>query len=149
MTRHNLQSHLSWLLRTQYNVPGSPPGVPPSAGSSITLGAEPFTLSQFPSQTIESIELDVGLNPNTNGQSTEGGKEFVRPSLPASALHTTCPDAMGRLQSGSKSNTKPRLLSQVLPEVVQTTQQLAGSHPTISLSDQYNAAYSRNDAGRK
>lgn len=149
MTRHNLQSHLSWLLTSQHNVPGSTTAIPPSASSTIAFGAEPYTLSQFPSQTAESIESNGDLNSVTNGQCAEKDEEFIRPSLPASALHTQRLEAMGRLQSGTKSSSKPRLFSQVLPEVEQTPKEPSSSRPTVSLSDEYNAAYNRIDAGKK
>lgn len=148
MTRHNLQSHLSWLLNSQHNVPGSATAIPPSASSTIAFGAEPYTLSQFPSQAAESIDSNGDLNSVSNGQCAGKGEEFVRPSLPASALHNTQRlEAMGRLQSGSKSSAKPRLLSQVFPEVVQTPKQSPSSRPSNSLIEQYNAAYNRSDAG--
>lgn len=146
MTRHNLSRHLAWLLGSQSNIPASPPVIHPSASSTVTLGAEPFSLSQFPYQTGEGIRLNESLNSSTNGSGPATSEEFARPSLPASALPTQSSGTMGRLQSGSKSSTKPRLLSAALPELAQTPKQPSLSRSVTSLGDQYNAAYSRGNA---
>lgn len=148
MTRHNLQAHLSWLLVSQHNVPASPPAIPPSVASTITLGAEPYSLSQFQSQTADGAGSHETLTPGTNGRTFQESEEFVRPSLPASALQRQHLEAMGRLQSGPKASTKPRLLSERLPELAQSHKQSNQSCSATSLVEQYNAAYSRSNAGK-
>lgn len=148
MTRHNLQGHLSWLLVTAHNVPASAPAIPPSVASAITLGAEPYSLSQFRSQPAEGAGSHETLTSGTNGRRFQESEEFIRPSLPASALQRKHLEAMGRLQSGPKASTKPRLLSERLPEVAQSHKQPNQTRPATSLVEQYNAAYSRSDAGK-
>lgn len=141
MTRHNLQVQLAWLLGSPHNVP-KPPVV---ANSLVTLGAEPYSLSQFPSQVAgPSLPAEI-IIPEVNGPNL-AGQNFVRPVLPASANQSRCSDEMVRLQSAAKPSTKPRLLSQALPELAATPKQHPVSRPT-SLEEQYNAAYSRGNAG--
>lgn len=147
MTRHNLQGHLSWLLALQQTVPASPLAIPPSIASTITLGAEPYSLSQFQSQTTEGVGSHEDLITGTNGRVLHENEVFICPDLPASALQRQQSEAMGRLQSGSKSSTKPRLISQQIPELAPSHKKLSLTRPGTSLVEQYNAAYSRNDAG--
>lgn len=146
MTRHNLQVQLAWLLGSQHNVP-TPPVIPSSANSSVTLGAEPYSLSQFQSQVAgTSLPAEIVI-PEVNGRSL-GSQKFVRPLLPASANQSRYSDEMVRLQSAAKPSTKPRLLSQALPELATTPKQHPVPRPTTSLGEQYNAAYSRGNAGK-
>ncbi|KAL8758592.1 MAG: hypothetical protein Q9184_003885 [Pyrenodesmia sp. 2 TL-2023] len=131
-----------------HNVPASPPAIPPSLAPTITLGAEPYSLSQFQSQTAEGLGTHETLSPGTNGRSLQESEEFVRPSLPANALQRRHLEAMGRLQSGPKSSTKPRLLSERLPDLAQIHKQANSTRPATSLIEQYNAAYGRSDDGK-
>lgn len=142
MTRNNLSSHLSWLLRSRSNVPTSPPVVPLSASSTVALGSEPYSLSQFPSQIVRESGFSENTDSGTHGDCHRRDEEFAHPSLPASVHKPQGSETMGRLQLGSKSSTKPRLLSSVLPEVAQTPKQPSLFRPATSLGDQYNAAYS-------
>lgn len=148
MTRHNLRCHLEWLLQSKINIPASPPVVQPSASSSATLGAEPFSLSQFPKQTSEDLDLGGDPRSSFNGSGSANNEEFAHPSLPASILLTQASATMGRLQSGSRSSKKPQLLSSVLPELAQTPKQPPASRQVTSLGDQYNAAYNQGIASK-
>ncbi len=146
MTRHNLTVQLAWLLESQHNVPA--PTVPSSANSTVTLGAEPYSLSQFQSQVAgTSVPAEVVV-PETNGHRA-GNEEFVRPLIPGKANQSRCLDEMVRLQSAAKSSIKPRLLSQALPELAATPKHHPGQRQATSLGEQYNAAYSRGNAGKE
>ena len=145
MTRHNLQLQLAWLLGSTHNVP-TPPVILPPANVSVTLGAEPYSLSQFQSQIAVEF-LPAGITRlDVNGQEL-GSDEFARPLLPASANQPSSSDEMVQLQSAAKSNMKPRLLSQALPELASTPKQHSTLKTGTSLGDQYNAAYSRENIG--
>lgn len=146
MTRHNLKSHLSWLLESRKTIPASPEVVQPLASSSATFGAEPFNLSQFSIETSEEVGLYENSNSSSNGSGPADIEESSRPSLSANIILTQASATMGRLQSGSRSSNKPRLLSSVLPESAQTPKQSPLSRQVTSLGDQYNAAYNRGNA---
>ena len=146
MTRHNLPVQLSWLLESPHNVP-APPTIPSSANASVTLGAEPYTLSQFQSQVAgTSVPADVVVL-ETYGHRV-GNQEFVPPLNPGKADQSRCLDEMVRLQSAAKSSNKPRLLSQALSELAATPRHHPERRSATSLGEQYNAACNRSNDGK-
>ena len=147
MTRHNLPKHLSWLLNSSHNVP-SAPLISISATSPVNLGAEPYSLSHFPSQTIEEPCPTENLDVSTNETNCKRSEEFARPLLPASSFHPRRSESMGRLQSASKSSTRPRLLSSALPELAPDSKQPPSSRSVTSLGVQYNAAYNSGNTSK-
>ena len=143
MTNHNLSEHLSWLLGTKPFAILLAARSPQRSGTS-RWAEEPDTplasqtLEQRQSQFNSAIALGHGVGIESRNS------EFARPALPARLLSGGEVDSMARLQSGPKSSTKPRLLSQVSPGVLNTpnTPNTGGSRaPGTSLKDRYAARY--------
>ena len=143
MTKHNLREHLHWLIDTNPTEPAHRAIPPPSTVPSAVL--EPF-----PDESSQPRVLDAGVSHRCVTQiateklgSPERELEFARPLLPASVLNARSRDEMARLQSGPKSNKKPRLLSENIPLSLQTPTPSSIRVPGKSLTDQYNAPWER------
>lgn len=149
MTRHNLQTHLAWLLGSPHDAYIPRPTIAPLANPIVALGAEPYSLSQFQSLNNEEPLIDRTPSVVTNGHTFSDREQSVRPSFPSgTSAQLQSSETMARLQSGIGSNTKPRLISRALPELAQTPKQLPTARPGTSLGDQYNAACSRGHASK-
>lgn len=144
MTRNNLQKHLLWLCKGQSTVP-SPSTVTPSSNNSITtFDSDAPRSSQSRPQTFESACINEEIKTVGDGpRLQQRGEQFAVPLLPASVLNSSDSEAMARLQSGSKSGKKPRLLSQAAQDDLQTP--LARTRS--SLQDHYNAGCNRGGSG--
>ena len=140
MTRHNLNLHLHWLLRS---LPTQPPqsayAPPPTSSIEDTLSLPQEVERLGPGLTVE--EADGNVN------SSARQPEFVRPTLPASVLNTQAGHEMARLQSGPKSSNKPRLLSEYIPVALQTPASTSVRKSGASLKDQYSAQWERKPSG--
>ena len=147
MTRNNLREHLTWLIGNGPPQPPQPEYTPPPTGASSVLEAiledpSPPLVSAGP--VSDSTRIQVVFD-NVLGQ--ESPPEFARPSVPASVLNAHGADAMARLQSGPKSNHKPRLLSERIPLSLQTPSAPLARPPGQSLTDQYNAPWDQKPSG--
>ena len=144
MTRNNLREHLTWLIG---NGPSQPPQLeyaPPSTGASSVLEA----ILEDPSPTLVSIgPVSDSTGIQVVFDNVLGQPEFARPSVPASVLNAHEADAMARLQSGPKSNYKPRLLSERIPLSLQTPSAPLARSPGQSLTDRYNAPWDQKASG--
>ncbi len=118
MTRHNLNSHISWLLSHEVTPPS---GVHARALTNPTT-AEPINGSFLEEELEEDIARALPSPPQHQRavQSVHAAQPFVRPALPASlAAHShlqnsrqaLTDESMGRLTSAPRSK-KPTLMSQ-------------------------------------
>ena len=142
MTKHNLDQHLHWLLASLPSEPPQPAHAPPP--TSTVEGV----LS--PSQQVERPTSDPtadGVDGNVDSSAQQ--PEFVRPTLPASALGIQNGREMARLQSGPKLSIKPRLLSEQIPVALQTPTSNSVRKPGTSLKDRYSAQWERKPSGTK
>ena len=139
MTKHNLKQHLHWLLGSLPTEPPQPVYAPPtpSIGNALSL---PPNLERLGSNSVV-WEADGNVG------SSARQPEFVRPTLPASVLNTQAGNDMARLQSGPRSNNKPRLLSEHIPVALQTPASTSIRKPGTSLKDQYIAQWERRPSG--
>ena len=131
MTRHNLNEHLHWLLRTSPIEPPRPAYAPPPASSieDVSSGAEHIILNTI----FEEADSNVSSSPRRG--------DFVRPTSSASCLNLRGGHEMARLQSGPRSSNKPRLLSEHIPVALQTPTSSSIRKPGKSLKDQYSAQW--------
>ena len=140
MTRHNLNQHLHWLLGSFPTEPRQPAYAPAPTSSVEAALSLP--------QEVEHLALDTIVEEaDSNANSSERLPEFVRPTLPASVLNAQGGHEMARLQSGPKSNNKPRLLSEHIPVALQTSRLTSIRKPGTSLKDQYSAQWERKPSG--
>ena len=119
MTKHNLPSHISWLLSHEIT---PPVGVPVISSNIFTVAAD-VGLENISGEEIhqEDFRAPPSLVPGLSvSRSVNVGQSFLRPAHPsASDSGTAFPTAtdtaelasMGRLSSASKS-TRPALISQ-------------------------------------
>ena len=142
MTRSNLQTQLTWLLGTPKSA-HRPPSIIPSAIASVTLGAEPYSLSQFPSEISNEQFARAPSDVRIDGRLGQGPEAYI----PITSARSAPSETMGRLHSGQKSTTKPRLLSQAIPELANTSIGHPSPRPSASLGERYNAAYSQSNHG--
>lgn len=119
MTRHNLASHISWLLSHTVT---PPVGVraPNSADLTTTARAIPEGISE---NTVEEEDFRRPTSPESSRATAKPGSEcqkFLRPTLPYTSIQKGSSlefggnprlDSMGKLSSASKS-ARPALLSQ-------------------------------------
>ena len=142
MTKHNIKGHLNWLIKCGSYQPSQPAYSPSSTGPASVI--EQILEEQSTSQRAEPVIQDgsgIGslaedaLHPPSE-------PEFVRPILPASVLNAQGKDEMARLQSGTKSSHKPRLLSETIPLSLQANP-VSPRVPGTSLRDRYNAQWER------
>ena len=136
MTRHNLREQLNWILSTNASLPlQSSQSAAPFLSQSPTIEAP--TIQHNDASVVEP-EFEI-----TNGSdASEGGRyQFLCPAIPSRGQKRPPSNEMARLQSGPKSGTKSRLLSQAPPSEMRTplsqVPQVIGS----SLRDQYHAAF--------
>jgi hypothetical protein len=115
MTRHNLASHISWLLSNE-NTP--PVGVPAIASNHSTVAAEVSYAGLAEEDTNQPIPR-ASINPPV-AQSVNVGQGFQRPALPSTdsqnprvrdQTKSVVEESMGRLSSTSRS-TRPGLVIQ-------------------------------------
>ena len=142
MTRHNLNQHLHWLLRAS-------PAEPPQSAYAPTPTPSVEDALSLPQQ-VEYLGLDTIVEEfDSNVNSTARQPEFLRPTLPASVLNAQGQPEMARLQSGPKSNNKPRLLSEHIPIALQTSSHTSTRKLGTSLKDQYSAQWEHRPSGLK
>ena len=145
MTKHNLREHLSWLLRSCNTV--NYPHSPIQNLQSVSL------LEHTVEPTLSSIDgcariSEVGtLGTRSHAEGIETITEFIRPQLPASALRARFSDDMAKLQSGSRSGHKPRLLSEEVPLSLHTPESSAARAPGTSLAASYTTQFNRRKDG--
>ena len=145
MTKHNFKDHLNWLLKSNIAVPRYTL-LATAHPSWITTNSDTDCQSQrTPTAYANSQNASSGGEIKTLKVSAPE-REFIRPSLPASVLNGQGGDAMARLQSGSRSSNKPRLLSENIPVSLQTPASNTRV-PGSSLRDQYTARYERQNEG--
>ena len=138
MTRHNLREHLTWLLRSE-NANSPPADLTPlqtNIASSTPTGAD----DNSPQNTLDHniVAADVEAE---NVAEARRLPEFVRPSLPARSGNCEAVGDMAKLQTGPRSATKSRLLSQASPTPLETSTLRAKLGNSTSLKDQYSAHY--------
>ena len=139
MTKHNLEDHLGWLVKSKPTFPSY----------LASAGAETYVEAPSVSETVNTFQPRSANPPSAsalltkesgdgNHQSEASKIGFLRPTTPASFLNGGSRDAMARLQSGPKTNNKPRLLSEQLSTSVQPSLPSMRA-PGISLKDKYEA----------
>ena len=114
MTRHNLASHISWLLSNQVTLHGSVPGRVPTRSTSGTA----FTYAGLVEGQIEQEILASPLDRRI-AQTVNVVQDFLRPARPSTNTSNLQPqelvgladESMGKLASASRS-TRPALISQ-------------------------------------
>lgn len=110
MTRHNLDSQISWLLSHEVTFPPTVHATNTFVPTSAELVDEDFLEAEILDQPRGAPALE-------NRFQTNVAREFIRPPLPAAKLQslqdtrTVAEEPMGRLASSSKSS-RPGLLSQ-------------------------------------
>lgn len=141
MTRHNLQEHLSWLLRSETAVP------PPRDSSLIQRLSAATIIVEEGFDSLEGLRdrpiatADVDFR---NVAEPRTLTEFVRPSLAANSEDLEAGVEMARLQTAPRSATKSRLMSQASPDLSKTPKPRAIPSNSASLKDQYSAYYGDN-----
>ena len=141
MTRHNLKEHLTWLLgsETAFPPPGDPSLLQSLSAASITVEEGSNSPEGLLDRTIATADVDF-----RNVAEPRRLPEFVRPSLPAHSGDLNASEDMARLQTGPRSATKSRLLSQASPDLSKTPTPHAIPSNSASLKDQYSAYYGDN-----
>lgn len=117
--------------------------------SSVELASalEPFLDTHSPHEAPEStFEEPRGVLNHVGDLQVD--PVFARPALPASVLKAQSKNEMARLQSGPKSNNKPRMLSERIPLSLQTPVASSVPVPSTSLKDQYNAQWASRATGK-
>ena len=140
MTRHNLREHLTWLLTSKTCNPPSPGHTPPVTSSipSTQPGEEQLSHLRCP-----NLEKQAGAQPGILGgyvDDTKAVPEHVHPTLPAGGGFSES-TKMTRLRSDPPPGKRPRLLSQMSPDPLQTSTPSASKSERTWLKDQYNSHY--------
>ena len=130
MTRHNLNEHLHWLLRTSPIEPPRPAYAPAHASSLEDV-------SSLPQGAEHTILNTIFEEADSNVSSSRRQGDFVQPTSP----NLRGGHEMARLQSGPRSSNKPRLLSEHIPVALQTPTSSSIRKPGKSLKDQYSAKW--------
>ena len=143
MTFHNLSAHLSWLLGTKPFAILPTPRSPQGSGTP-EWAEKPDTQSASPVLDQRKSPVDQVVASGHGADLGPRNPEFARPALPARLVSGGEINSMARLQSGPKSSTKPRLLSQASPCVLNTPTTGGGRASGTSLKDQYSAHYRQN-----
>lgn len=139
MTRHNLDSHLSWLLSRKVT---PPPGVHARAPANSTRG-NPVSADPVKEEATQEIPRSPP-SPSRHrrvAQVVNVVEAFARPALPASvnaksqlqdSRQVLTDEAMGRLSSATRS-TRPGLMSQhQLATPASTTSSTAASYSSLN-----------------
>ena len=138
MTKNNLREHLTWLMSSNTFAPPTPGPTPsdPIISQSFSSG------SGYPLHS--SLHRTIGW-PKPDEPTTYDGEAPPLPFAHAPdsdvSLGADSIDIMARLQSGPRSSTKSKLLSQALPGQLQTPRTHLDRAPSMSLTDQYKARY--------
>lgn len=140
MTKNNLNAHLSWLVGSSPFVPPIPGPTPLSvesvlpfsSGSEDPLHGEPTPVANHPVNRIghDVVVADL-LSASANRQH------------PANTQIPNDIRNMARLQSGPKSDKKPKLMSQGPLEALRTPRTNHNRPLSSSLRDQYSAPYEK------
>ncbi len=140
MTKNNLNAHLSWLVGSSPFVPPTPgptplsveSALPFSSGSEDPLHGEPTPVASHPVNRIghDVVVADL-LSASANRQH------------PANTQIPNNIRNMARLQSGPKSDKKPKLMSQGPLEALRTPRTNHNRPLSSSLRDQYSAPYEK------
>ncbi|CZS91539.1 uncharacterized protein RAG0_02132 [Rhynchosporium agropyri] len=153
MTRHNLDSHISWLLSRKVNPPS---GVHARGLNRSTnredLSEADIVAEEEEEEEVEEIDQEIPRAPPSPPhhrravQDINVSEAFARPALPASTTakarlqnsrEIVKEESMGKLSSATRS-TRPSLISQQqLATPASTTSSTAASH--ISLTSNYSA----------
>ena len=131
MTVHNLEEHLTWLI-------ASVPSNLPSSG----LAAISKNPSSWGCATINEDAL--AINSNLNEVTECYGANFAEvdeSSFPLASTSAEEANTMAKLQSGSRSTTKSRLLTEGAVEVLRTPKPQTAQPSSTSLRDVYSAPY--------
>ena len=146
MTKHNIKDHLDWLIKAGSFHPSQPLYAPPTAeiDSTLVASSDIFSTQEPTGNTCKNSNDNLGILQDVDRPLSQ--PEFARPSIPASILNAR-DGVMARLQSGSKSNHKPRLLSENLPLSLQTPATSSTKGFGTSLKDRYNARWEQRAAG--
>lgn len=141
MTRNNLRENLSWLVSSKPFAPPPPPG--PALPASYLSATQDTPQHDSLQRERQGLATPLSTQTRTAGGAIDHAEkdfEFARPLHPASSFNTAGSEAMARLQSGPRSNTK-RLLSHSSSDPLQIPIPYSGRRPNTSLRDQYTAAY--------
>jgi len=140
MTKNNLNAHLSWFV-------GSSPFVPPRSGST-PLSVEPvLPYSSGSEDPLHGEPTPVASHPvNRFGHDVDVADLLSASAIRQHPANTQVPNHtrnMARLQSGPKSDNKPKLMSQGPIEALRTPRSHHNRPLSSSLRDQYSARYEK------
>ena len=140
MTKTNLGAHLTWLLSSSTFLPPAPHPLPSNVATTPVSGVE----SEDPLHIDLCDEVGTSYSPKPTACDVEvPSQHFALPITQNSdeSLSVQNRKTMARLQSGPKTSTKSKLLSQGPSGQVQTPRSQKSRAPSTSLRDQYNALY--------
>ena len=118
MTRHNLDSHISWLLSRQVSPHASVP--PTRATRSTAANSISYTEVDTEEGEREPTRITSPIPKRRSAQAAGVDQTFIRPAKPSNTTSklaqennpaTTSHESMGRLSSAPRS-TRPALISQ-------------------------------------
>ena len=135
MTENNLPDHLTWLLRPKSNTRQAQQS-PSSVRSSNTIVGQYVT-------DPSPINASSFLGPLHDGQEQSPSESGIKASSLPEVPLVTLPDeeSMARLQSGPRSATKGKLLSQLPPNQLRTPRHPEENHAKGSLIARYQAEF--------
>ena len=137
MTKNNLDAHLTWLFSSSTSVP-----YPPHSDVATTQASN--IESEDPLHIDLSREVRTPYGPEPSVCDVEVPSQLFSVGVTQNsdeALSVQDRKTMARLQSGPKSSTKSKLLSQGLLGQERTPRSQKTRTPSTSLKDQYNALY--------
>ena len=142
MTKNNLTLHLSWLVgsigfappSTGLDGPWLETTIASSSGSEDPLHGDPNLRVAF-APAKERQRRCVG--------STKSTPDILHPPFQGETPSSNAPTTMARLQSASKSNKKPSVLTLAPSAQLQTPNTYQSEPRSTSLKDQYTAPYQR------
>ncbi|KAF8866541.1 hypothetical protein BDZ45DRAFT_610618 [Acephala macrosclerotiorum] len=115
MTRHNLDSHISWLLSHKVTFPATVYATNSAVATAAEIVEEEFLDEEDTLQEVEEEALRAAAPARENRVQTNVAQEFIRPPLPSSKPQipdiTSADGFMGKLSSSSKP-TRPGLMTQ-------------------------------------
>ena len=140
MTKHNLNEHLRWLLQSPLTIPAyeEPTGI---ATTSSSFGRSLEEDNRADRRRLS--DTDASLIEAVHHQQQDAESAFLRSKPSIGEERAASDDAMARLQCSSKTDRKPKMLSESLPFPTPAVSSISRT----SLTDKYNALENRRPPG--